>query len=271
MLVEPEHEGVAELLGVYALDAVEPDERSLVEQHLSECPRCRSEVDALRQVAADLAVAEGLEGEQPPPEVWTRIAARTGIRDAPPLAAPERATAGAPAGVIRVDAARWRARRPLARLGLVVAGVAAAAIAALAFSLVQANGRVHDLQSALAGHGTQAAVHAALSSPDHRVTDLRTSGGRVLAELVVQRNGVGYVVRSTMAKLPATQTYQLWASIHGRPISLGLLGRDPAPGAAFSVGPGAAGVRELMVTVEPGGGVPTPDHAPIATAPLSPA
>src|SRR5690606_35755181 len=46
-----------ELLGAYALDAVEPDEREAVERHLADCPRCRSEVAEHREVAAYLAHA----------------------------------------------------------------------------------------------------------------------------------------------------------------------------------------------------------------------
>lgn len=49
------HEEVTELLGAYALDAVDEDERALVEEHLGLCARCRAEVQAHRETATLLA------------------------------------------------------------------------------------------------------------------------------------------------------------------------------------------------------------------------
>lgn len=265
MIVDPEHDRIAELLGAYALDAVDPDESSLVELHLAECSQCRRDVDGLREAAADMAIAEGLDADGPPPALWGRIAAGAGIdvsaRD------PGSIPATARAGVVRQGPARWWTGTRAAWIGAAVA--AAVALAVLSVGLVQAQGQVHRLQTALATRGARAAVHAALVSPGHQLTDLRSSDGTVLAEFVVRRNGVGYVVGSTMAKLPVTQTYQLWASVNGQAISLGLLGRKPASGTGFSLGTSATSARELMVTVEPSGGVPTPDRTPIATAPLA--
>ncbi|MGO8873991.1 MAG: sigma factor-like helix-turn-helix DNA-binding protein [Acidimicrobiales bacterium] len=40
----PSHEQIQELLGVYALDAVEPDPAAMVEEHLQECVKCSIEV-----------------------------------------------------------------------------------------------------------------------------------------------------------------------------------------------------------------------------------
>jgi anti-sigma factor RsiW len=267
MIADPEHDRVVDLLGAYALDAVEPDENALVEEHLARCPRCSAELDELRQVAADLAVADGLASHQPPADMWERIASGISDRGAshPPRSAtivdlrdrPRRGPGG-----------RWSGRRRAWMVGVVGAG-AAAAIAGLAIGLVQAQGQVQQLQATLTGHGARAAVQAALASPGHRVVELRSGSGTQLAEVVVQRNGMGVVVRSTMSRLPSTETYELWASIDGRPIALGLLGRRPASGSAFSLGTAVTSARELMVTIEPAGGVPTPDRSPIATAPLS--
>ncbi|MGH2872076.1 MAG: zf-HC2 domain-containing protein, partial [Solirubrobacteraceae bacterium] len=49
-----DHHEIEELLGAYALDAVDPDERAAVDSHLAECLRCRAEVDRHRQIAAGL-------------------------------------------------------------------------------------------------------------------------------------------------------------------------------------------------------------------------
>lgn len=263
MIADPEHDRIAELLGVFVLDAVDAAERQLVEAHLGTCSRCRAQVDGLREIAAGLAVSAGSGWEEPPSAVWDRIAAEVRGHEAP---AGARTASPAP---FTSRPARPRTTRRVRWVGGAVVGAAAAAVAALAIGLVHTQAQVHQLQSALAARGSQAAVRAALASPGHQVVDLESSRGVHLAEVVVQRDGAGLVVRSTMAELPASETYQLWASIDGRPISLGLLGRHPGPGASFSLGTSVLRARELMVTVEPAGGVPAPDRAPVGTAPLS--
>lgn len=63
------HKQVQELLGAYALDAVDADEAEIVELHLRNCPRCRAEVEAHREAAALLAHV----GAPAPEGVWDRI------------------------------------------------------------------------------------------------------------------------------------------------------------------------------------------------------
>ena len=65
------HDEIQELLGAYALDAVDDEERDVVELHLRECPRCRAEVAEHREVAALLAHG----GTAAPDGVWDRIVA----------------------------------------------------------------------------------------------------------------------------------------------------------------------------------------------------
>jgi len=249
-----EHEEVAGLLGAYALDAVDPDEAAQIERHLEECTTCRGEADALREVAAALGTQAGLEGEDPPGEVWDRIATDVGARPKPVVLDHRRN-------------ARWVRARTWAAAA--VASGAAAAIALLAVGLVNSQGRVHELQAALVARAPAAAVQAALAAPGHDVVRLRDTHGTAVAELVVEHDGAGYVVGSRMPPLPSGETYQLWASIDGKAISLGLLGSRPVRGGAFSLGSAANSARELMVTVEPAGGVVAPSAAPVATAPLS--
>lgn len=267
MIADPEHEAAAELLGVYALDAMEADEARRVARHVAGCDRCRTEVDQLREVAASLGNQLNAE-DAPPPEVWDRIAATISAS----------APAGDPGGAEGAIGGAWR-RGPGARVSTLtprvprrrawfVGAAAAAVVAALSVSLVAAEGRVGQLQSAIAAR-PPAPVRAALASPGHRLVSLRSGGGARVAELVIDRTGVGYVVSSTMSGLPADETYQLWASISGKAISLGLLGHRLAPGAAFSLGSATSGARSLLVTVEPAGGVVAPDRAPIAIANLT--
>ena len=76
-------------------------------------------------------------------------------------------------------------------------------------------------------------------------------------------DGRAYMVSSSMPALPTDETYQLWGEISGQPISLGLLGSDPKQ-ATFTVASSSV-PSALAVTVEPSGGVVTPDRSPVAT------
>ncbi len=52
-----DHDAVSEMLAIYAVDALPPDEAAAVEEHLADCPRCQDELASLREVAALLAVS----------------------------------------------------------------------------------------------------------------------------------------------------------------------------------------------------------------------
>ena len=71
------HDDATELLALHALDAHEGDEAAGVAAHLATCPRCASELDSLRGVAA----AMGNATETPPAHLWEAIAGR--LYDAP--------------------------------------------------------------------------------------------------------------------------------------------------------------------------------------------
>lgn len=62
------HAMALELLPLYSLDALEPDDQREVERHLAQCRRCQRE---LRRYGA---VASALSGEmEPSPSVWSGI------------------------------------------------------------------------------------------------------------------------------------------------------------------------------------------------------
>ena len=71
------HDEASELLGAYGLDAVDGEERTQLEEHLETCPRCRAELDSLREVAAAIG-----NSVQPLPDgLWSNIAARLPERE----------------------------------------------------------------------------------------------------------------------------------------------------------------------------------------------
>jgi anti-sigma factor RsiW len=252
------HEEANELLASFALDAVEAHEHAQIEAHLAECPRCRAELDAFRDVAA----AMGNSVEPLPEGLWETIASRLPERlDAEPppmprLVAEERSD-GSPTPIL----GRRATRGPLAVMGAVA--VAAAAVAAvLGIGLVQADHQVSQDQ-ALARGGAAGTVVAALTTPGHQVVNLESAHHVRLAQFVIA-NGRGYVISSRLPALSSDHTYQLWGLIGDRPISLGLLGRSPQQATPFTVASTAAPSR-LSVTIEPASGSVVPSGAVVAS------
>jgi anti-sigma-K factor RskA len=250
------HDEASELLGAYALDAVDGDERSDVETHLVECPRCVAELDTLREVAAAL----GNTVEPLPEGLWSRLASRLSEPDAeeepPPLPRLlEGAAAPGSAAPFRSAPRHGPRRRRTTQAALAVLAVAVAAVAVvLGVGLVRADNRVSTLQGQ-AAHPS--ATAAALRTPGHRLVDLvdpRTHDR--MAEFVVVPDGRGYLVSSSLPALGSSKTYQLWGIVGNRPISLGLLGNAPRQ-ATFTVA-GATRPSSLAVTVEPAGGTRSP-------------
>ena len=105
------------LVGAYAVDALEPSERTLFEEHLATCADCRAEVQSLREAAALLADASAVE---PPPALRERLLddIKT-VRPLPPLvqhdqpAVPVEPPVAPPiAEPVSLDAARRRRFRP---------------------------------------------------------------------------------------------------------------------------------------------------------------
>ena len=264
------HDEASELLAVLALDAVEGDEYERIEAHLAECPRCRAELDAHREVAAAL----GNSVESLPDGLWDSIARRLPARhDNVPPPMPQLLNEGITAS--GSETSRFRtpratptpsgsgsARRLRSSRGrmLTIAGAAVAAAAVfivLGLNLAHDNDRISQLQ------GPHSAVVAALDTPGHEVVNLVNAAHRRLAQFVVVPDGRGYLVTSSLPTLSPTETYQLWTVNGKRSISLGLLGRSPHQ--ATFTSSGARSPTTLAITVEPTGGSVYPSGTMLAT------
>ena len=150
---------------------------------------------------------------------------------------------------------------------MVGAAAAAVVIGLLSLRLADTSNQLDQARQALAGTGSAAAAQAALATPGHQVVSLDSTSGTRLGEVVYLPDGRGYLVSSAFPGLPSDRTYQLWAMIEGKPISLGLLGARPGQ-AAFTVSTSGR-PSAFAVTVEPAGGVAVPDRAPVASGELS--
>src|SRR5271165_131755 len=235
------HEQFADDLALYALGALEGEERLAVEKHLDECSACRSELELLRGDAALLAFSTS--GPRPPARSRERLMAAIAKE-------PRRLPVHPPKRV-----AWWRA----------LEWAAAAAAIVVVLLLVRQN---NDLQSRLAGVQTNSAdqqqqllqakqIIATLTSADAERYVLvagKTPPQPQGRAIYVSSSGTLVFLASNMPELPPQKAYELWLiPANGAPIPAGLF-RPNAQGSAAVVRPPLpTGVeaKTFAITVEP--------------------
>lgn len=193
------HPDVQELLGAFALDALDPAEADAVDLHLRDCPRCRAEVEEYRETAAMLAFG----GVDAPPGVWEKIQAA--LEEAPPKLELAR--------VVPIRQSRWQS------LGAKMAAAAAVVISLVALA-VSATRQDDRAASSLASEIGELVQH-----PDAIPVHL-ASEGRGSAEVYLL-DGNAYLVKHSLPPLAEGETYQLWGQQGDMKVSLAVLGSTP--------------------------------------------
>ncbi len=265
------HDEASDLLGAYALDAVDADEAEAVEEHVLTCPRCRDELRNHREVVGVLAYA----GQEAPAGLWDRVAAR--IHDPVDTEGPPGAVS--PPAPIRLGRGPGRSRSggsggsgPWAGRRLVALAAAAAVVivALLGVEVVRLQGRTDHLShqiASMADYPSMTTVQRALAAPGARQVLLRpVRGSGSSLEAVILPGGQGYLYDPELDPLSSSQTYQLWGIEGTERISYAVLGSEPAAVMAFRAGPG---VQALAVTTEVAGGVVASTKAPVVVGLLS--
>ena len=245
------------LLGAYALDALDLDDRVLVDAYLERDAAARAEVDSMRETAASLALLPATAMDAPP-ELWQRIAGA--------IAADESIVA-VPAGAVDELADR-RSRRMRTRWMATLAAAAVIAVVVLGVQVVSLSGRLdkaHRFDSA----AMAAAFDRATKVDGAREVGLADRAGSTLARVVLLPDGTGYLRGDRLAALPTDETYQLWAVTRESrtqvTVSAGVLGPDPRAVSFRASGP----VTAFAITIERAGGVVTPTRTPIAQAAIT--
>ncbi len=229
-----DRDDIEELLGAYALDAVDDDERTLVERYLEHHPRARDEVRQHQEVATMLAYS----GTPAPDHLWDRIVGQ--LEERAPAPGPELA---------RVLPMSGR-RRITSRLGPLFA--AASVAAAVTLGVVALTDR------SSARSSIEQAAEVARSARDSKVVALAAADRTVGGEVIIDVDGHGYLLGNDLPAVGSDRTYQLWGVVGDEVISLGVFGNHPET-EAFTV---EGDLTKLVLTVEQSGGVAVSQQDP---------
>ena len=238
-----DHETVQDLLGAYALHAldVEESERAerLIGSHLPECSECREDFEAFQVVSGELALAAG--GRRPPRMLGARL---------------------------RRQVKSSRGRR---LASAVLSTVAVLALIALAGWSAHLSTRVSDAEArqaktreflATVSHPLSHVVPLATARP----SSVEAEAQAQLAATYVPGAGTLYLFGS----LPAPRSdrvYEVWVTRDGRFESAGTFRPDRGQ-VIFKINADVDEITGLLVTVEPTEGSPSPSAEHVVTASL---
>lgn len=247
------HEQFAEDLSLYALGVLEGEDRLALENHIQQCPECRSEVEQLRGDVALLALSA--TGPTPPRRSRERLMAAIAKE-------PRRVHALVPKRKAWWTAFEWVAAAAAVIVVLLLLRQNTGLRQRIAYlegnaseqqqQLLQAKELIATLTSADAMHFT---LVAAKTPPQPQGKAIYLSNRSTLVFLA-----------NNMPSLPPEKAYELWLiPVSGAPIPAGLFRPDAHGSAAVIKPPLPSGVeaKTFAITVEPSAGSPAPTSQPI--------
>jgi hypothetical protein len=244
------------LLALYAIDALDDQERQLVTAFLGEHPEARTEVAAYIRAASRLRSSSG-----PSPEVWARIAERIHADGHDPHADRLADLPEPGATVIVLDDHRRT------RTGLLRIAAAAAAIASLAGTAAALSGGITGSNPpATTAPASSIAAQAAqaLTAPGAQRGTVTAADGRASATLVVLPSGRGYVLDLEGHRAG----YQLFALTPNGPVIVAVLGESTP--IAFELPPGTSSLVVDRTPPDTTGSPGTTPGVPTAGGPGTP-
>jgi anti-sigma-K factor RskA len=247
------HEPFETLAAVYAVGALDGEDRRHFEAHLAEgCQECAAAVRDSHEALA--ALAREAPRAIPPAHVKETLLRRIGEQ---PASAPRASKAPA----------RWRWLLGGAVAAVIVAGFTAGFVAAryearlghMARETMVIRERLRQEEARLAS--TRDVVEL-LGDPTTRVVTLEGQGPapQARARVVWNDRRGGHLFVSNVPPPPAGKTYELWTIGSGAPRPAGLFGVSPSGAGTLRVEPAAVAepVKVFAVTLEPAGGTPAP-------------
>lgn len=220
------HEELRDLIAIYAIDALDGEERMRVESHIDVCDECRAEVDDFRTVVTNL---DDPDSPAPPDRVWDSIATAIATTDADQTADV-------------IDLRNRNEKRSSVRQSRIGRTNRIAAIAAVVAGLVVGTALLTGDDSPT----TAREVAVAAVSDAEVVHTLVDESGQPVARAAVSDDGAWLVLDGLPD--PGEEDYQLWA-VTPEVISVGLVDGDGV--LRFQLDPNAT---TLVLTREPAGG-----------------
>jgi anti-sigma-K factor RskA len=251
------HEQFAEDLALYALNALEGDDRAVLEQHLAACSECRLELEELRGDGALLALST--IGPKPPARARQRLLDAVSKESAPTRAQNAREM-GRPSVAPRRS--WWGA----------LGWAATAAVIVFAASLWKENAVLRQSLASASAQGVQSAreledlrkIAAPLIAPEtQRITlvAMKTPPQPQGKAFYLRNRGSLVFMANNMPSLPPQKAYELWLiPIQGAPVPAGTFKPD-AHGSATVVNPplpSGMEAKAFAITVENEAGASTP-------------
>ncbi|MGA8977757.1 MAG: anti-sigma factor [Pedococcus sp.] len=261
---------VHSLVGAYAVDAIDEQERTTFERHLATCPECRDEVSTLRAAAASLS----LVGEVTPP-ASLRTAVLAGIRTVSQLPAPDQTGTGPSTPKARIpvimddDAGE---PTPGAGPGDLPSNVIPLRRRPVAHWLVGAAAAVALIAGGIAwspwndgpANQTISASEQVLQAPDAQRVVHNVDGAKVtIVRSPSLRRAV--IVADNMPSAPEGKDFQVWFNQPNQGmVSAGVMPHGAAPTVSVPLEGDASTALAVGITLEPAGGSPEPTTAPLA-------
>jgi len=214
-----------ELTGVYALGAVDDQERAVIDRNLDAAPEAVAHAfhDEVRAYHETMALVSAGAAVEPPPELRDRILAAVTAEDAKPRRS-------------------WR--RPL---------IAAAAALVIGLGVLST---VVVLRPPSTPTPTAARV---LEAPDVRTVTAPIPTGGVATFVYSRDTNAGVLVMNNVAPPPPGSVYQMWLLDGGTPRSAGTMNSTAVRPSTTAVLTDLGGnTNTLAFTVEPGEGSPQP-------------
>ncbi|MFH5822894.1 anti-sigma factor domain-containing protein [Georgenia sp. AZ-5] len=238
-----------ELLGAWALDAVDDVERAALERAIRADPELAEEARTLRETAALLA-ADG--AVKPPAGVRDNVlaaVAETAQQNPRPSPPQERRARRANAAITasgRHRRARWLAAAAILLVAAIPTGLA-----------------VQQAQRAQRAENEVTALAEALARPDAQLLGANVEGGGRAVAVVTDE--VTIFAAQDLPALTDQRVYQLWIVDQGEASSAGVM--QPEQGLVSTEIDDLPADSVLAITVEPAGGSEQPTTTPIVALP----
>jgi anti-sigma factor RsiW len=228
------------LSGAYAVDALDPAERALFEEHLGSCNACQAEVASLQEATALLG---GLEDAAPPPALRDHLLA--GIKTVRPLP-PETAPVVEPASVRTLPVRRW-----LTGLAVVASVLGIAGVGTLVWE--------QQHQST----GQLSVADRVLQAADAKRVTVTLPDGSSASVIRSVAEGRAVLVARDLPAAPDGHTYEMWLQTPaGKMVPAGIMDRGSSRPVLLRGDATTATAAGL--TIEPDGGSDSPTTEPIA-------